>query len=80
MEEFLILNSNHSLSADRTAAKKASPAMGKLSPRITWVRVVPSSGSPEDNSKMLPTPAIAAMQDRAKKSPLSGVMAIGLRG
>ena len=37
---------------------------------VIWT---PSSGSPEDSSKIEPTAAIAAMQDIPKNRPLLGV-------
>lgn len=44
-----------------------------LSAKIMVVSSPPNSGSPEDSSKIEPTAAIAAMQDRAKNNPLLGV-------
>jgi hypothetical protein len=35
---------------------------------------LPKSGSPEDNSKTEPTPAIAVIQQRASNIPLFGVI------
>lgn len=46
---------------------------GMLLAKIIPVVRVPSSGSPEDNSKIEPTAAIAAMQEPANKAPLLGV-------
>ncbi len=49
-----------------------------LRARITAVTVTPKSGSPEVNSKIDPTAAIADTLDKAKNKPLFGVIPITL--
>ncbi len=59
--------------ASETAAKKQTIVKGMLPPKMIPVVRLPSSGVPDDNSKIDPIAAIAAMQEPARKTPLFGV-------
>jgi hypothetical protein len=65
--------------ASRTATTKNTPVKGILAARIIPVTNVPSCGFPEDNSKMEPTAAIAATQEKSKNTPLFGVIIVFCR-
>jgi hypothetical protein len=60
--------------ASRTATKKNKPVKGTLPAKIIPVTNVPNCGFPEDNSKIEPTAAIAATQEKSKNTPLFGVI------
>jgi hypothetical protein len=60
--------------ASWTAAQKHSPVKGMLAAKMIPVVRFPSSGTPEDNSKTEPTPAIAAIHEPNKNTPLFGVI------
>jgi hypothetical protein len=59
-----------------TAAQKNNPVKGMLAARMIPVVTFPSSGIPEDSSNTEPTPAIAAIQDPNKYTPLFGVILV----
>jgi hypothetical protein len=59
-----------------TAAQKRIPVKGMLAAKMILVVIFPSSGFPEDNSKIDPTAAIAVIQQRAKNTPLLGVIGV----
>jgi hypothetical protein len=61
-----------------TAAQKRNPVKGIQARRMARVVVMPNSGTPELNSKIEPTAAIAEIQEPNKNTPLLGVTALHL--
>lgn len=60
--------------ASRTAAKKNKTTLGTLTAKIIVVAIAPSSGCPDESSKIEPTEAIAATQEAPKKREVLGDM------